>query len=223
MKINDENYKNAFNFYLLATKLKNKIRSGWDEKHWNVKKDRIESVAEHVYGTCILAIAMESEFSFDIDLNRVIKMLVIHEIGEVMIGDITPFDKVTPEEKNRIELQAVYNVLGDLSKKEELASLFIEFDAQETKDARFAFLCDKLEADFQSKVYQDLDCHHSLNDQENNVVFKSDKIRQFINNGATTAFDVWYEWDKHIFDNNKEFSKMLNYIKDNDTKINNNL
>ena len=48
--------KNAMRFYLLATKLKYKIRSDWEEKHWNVSKERIESLAEHVYGTCILAI-----------------------------------------------------------------------------------------------------------------------------------------------------------------------
>ena len=48
-------------FYLLATQLKYKIRSGWDEKHWNVSKERIESIAEHVYGTCILAISLDSD------------------------------------------------------------------------------------------------------------------------------------------------------------------
>ena len=48
--------KNAMRFYLLATQLKYKIRSGWDEKHLNVSKERIESVAEQVYGICILAI-----------------------------------------------------------------------------------------------------------------------------------------------------------------------
>jgi 5'-deoxynucleotidase YfbR-like HD superfamily hydrolase len=49
-------------FYLLATKLKDLIRTGW--KIWNVERERIESVAEHIYGTCILAIAIDSEFSF---------------------------------------------------------------------------------------------------------------------------------------------------------------
>ena len=56
--------KNAMRFYLLATQLKYKIRSGWDEKHWNVSKERVESIAEHVYGTCILAISLDSEFQY---------------------------------------------------------------------------------------------------------------------------------------------------------------
>ena len=114
--------ENAMRFYLLATRLKYKIRSGWDEKHWNVSKERLESVAEHVYGTCILAISLDSEFECYIDLNKVIKMLVIHELGEVVIGDITPFDNVSKEEKLRLEHEAIIKVIGNLVKKDELIS-----------------------------------------------------------------------------------------------------
>ena len=45
-----------------------KDRTGW--KTWNVKRDRLESVAEHVYGVQMLAIAMKSEYSYDIDINK---------------------------------------------------------------------------------------------------------------------------------------------------------
>ena len=95
----DKKLNDAMRFYLLATSLKYKIRSGWDETHWNVSKERIESIAEHVYGTCILALSIDSEFETNLDINKVVKMLVIHELGEVVIGDITPFDNITPEEK----------------------------------------------------------------------------------------------------------------------------
>ena len=105
--MDDIKYEKAIRFYLLATKLKYKIRSGWDKIHWNVSSDRIESIAEHVYGTCILAISLDSEFKSNIDLNKVLKMLTIHEIGEVLIGDITPFDNVTPEQKAEIEHKAM--------------------------------------------------------------------------------------------------------------------
>lgn len=79
-------------FYLLATELKDKIRSGW--KIWNIDRKRVESVAEHIYGTCILAISIDSQFKLDIDLYKAILMLVLHEIEEVKIGDLTPFDKI---------------------------------------------------------------------------------------------------------------------------------
>ena len=64
----DKKLNDAMRFYLLATSLKYKIRSGWDETHWNVSKERIESIAEHIYGTCILAISIDSEFELDIDI-----------------------------------------------------------------------------------------------------------------------------------------------------------
>ena len=113
-------FKSTMRFYLLATQLKYKIRTGWDRTHWNVSKERIESIAEHIYGTCILALSIDSEFETHLDIGKVIKMLVLHELGEVVIGDITPFDNVTPEEKMRREHAAIKEVLGDLIKKNTL-------------------------------------------------------------------------------------------------------
>lgn len=78
---------------------------------------RVESVAEHIYGTCILAISIDSQFELDVDLYKVAIMLVLHEIEEIKIGDLTPFDKVTKEEKRKIGKQAVEEVLSTLDKK----------------------------------------------------------------------------------------------------------
>lgn len=210
---------NAMKFYLLATKLKYKIRSGWDKNHWNIKNERIESIAEHVYGTCILAISLNQEFDLKLNMEKVLKILTIHEIGEVLIGDITPFDKITPEEKLAIEHKAMQNVLGDLYKKEELFNLLLEFDEHETKEAKFAYLCDKIEADIQAKVYQDKGCQHSLDNQKDNIAFSNPNVIKIIDNGAKNAFDIWYEYDKSKFDNEPVFIKILSYIKNNNTDI----
>ena len=80
--------ENAMRFYLLATDLKYRIRSGWDSNHWNIKGDRRESIAEHVYGTCILAISIDSEFQLNMDMEKFLKMLTIHEIGVDQICEI---------------------------------------------------------------------------------------------------------------------------------------
>ena len=215
----EEHIKNAMRFYLLATKLKYKIRSGWDNNHWNVKNERIESIAEHVYGTCILAISLNSEFELNMNMEKVLKMLTIHEIGEVLIGDITPFDNITIQQKEEMEHNAMKNVLGDLLNKDELFSLLLEFDERKTKESLFAYLCDKLEADIQAKVYQDMGCQRSLDNQENNIVFKSSKINEMISGGAKNAFDIWYEWDKDKFEKDEVFSKTLSYIKNHNTNI----
>lgn len=209
----EERLKSIMSFYLLATRLKYKIRSGWDETHWNVSKERLESVAEHIYGTCILALSIDSEFETNLDIDKIIKMLVLHELGEVIIGDITPFDNITPEEKMKREHAAIKDVLGDLVKNEEYFALLLEFDAKKTREAVFAHLCDKLEADIQAKVYQDMGCQNPLDEQEKNVAFKSESIQQMLQDGAKTAFDIWYEWDKALFADDEKFSALLDYLK----------
>lgn len=219
-KTEEKRIQDAMQFYLLATQLKYKIRSGWDKTHWNIKGDRKESIAEHVYGTCILALSIASEFDYAIDLNKVLKMLVIHELEEVVIGDITPFEHISEEEKMRQGHLAIQEVIGDLIHKEELINLIIEFDAKETPEAQFAFHCDKLEADIQAKVYQDKGLQHDLDDQKNNVVFQNKKAQQIIQNGAQTAFDVWYEWDKSKFEDDHHFSNVLQYVKNNPLNVN---
>lgn len=210
--------ESTMRFYLLATKLKYKIRSGWNETHWNVNRERLESIAEHIYGTCILALSIDSEFETGLDIGKVIKMLVLHELGEVVIGDITPFDNITPEEKMKNEHAAIKEVLGDLIKREEYFALLLEFDERKTKEAIFAYHCDKLDADIQAKVYQDMGCQNPLDKQENNVVFKSKKVQKMVQDGAKTAFDIWYEWDKSLYSDDENFSALLDYIRNANTQ-----
>ena len=64
------------NYYVMCNKLKTVIRTGW--KDWNVKKDRIESVAEHIFGVQMLAIAMKSEYQYDINLEKLMPLFTIY-------------------------------------------------------------------------------------------------------------------------------------------------
>lgn len=54
----------------MCNRLKNVIRTGW--KKWNVQRERIESVAEHIFGVQMLAIAMKSEYQYDVDILKVV-------------------------------------------------------------------------------------------------------------------------------------------------------
>ncbi len=165
----EKKIKNLLKFYLLATELKEKIRSGW--KVWNIDRQRVESVAEHIYGTCILAISIDSQFELNIDLYKVIIMLVLHEIEEVKIGDLTLFDKVTQEQKRKMGKEAVEEVLSTLDKKIEYIKLIEEFENMETKESVFAKMCDKLEADIQCKIYCEEKCI-DINKKEISIFLK---------------------------------------------------
>ena len=204
--------KNLLQFYLLATELKDKIRSGW--KVWNIDRQRVESVAEHIYGTCILAISIDSQFKLGIDLYKVIIMLVLHEIEEIKIGDLTPFDKVTKEEKRKIGKQAVEEVLITLDKKVQYIELIEEFENMKTNESRFAKMCDKLEADIQCKLY----CEEKsidINSKENTHLLKDSRVQKLLNNGEKTVADLFIENDRPIY-TEKVFEEIANYIKGND-------
>lgn len=219
-------YKNIVRYYVLNSRLKDKNRSGWDREHWNVKSDRIERIAEHIVSTILLAIAMESEMDYNeeldfdrnIDLDEIIKMLSIHEIGETLIGDITPFDGKTPEEKAEIELKAVKDLLSGFQNEKDLINTFLDFESKFSNEARFSFYCDKIEADLQSKYYQDTNQHRTLDDQETNKVMNLDITKKLIAEGAKTPFDIWYAYDEKIyrqFYHFSEFQDMLTLIRDN--------
>lgn len=210
--------ENVLRFYVMAAQLKYRIRSGWDNLHWNISNQRCESIAEHIYSACILAIAMDSEFNTNLDIQKVIIMLVLHELGEVKIGDITPFDGIASEDKTKIEHEAMKHVLGDLAKADEYYDLLVEFDERKTRESIFAHHCDKLDADLQAKIYQDMGCQNPLDEQENNIVFKNARVQQMIKEGAKSAFDIWYQWDKSLYSDDENFSNLLDYIKEIDTQ-----
>ena len=147
--------QNVINYYVICNRLKNVIRTGW--KNWNVQRERIESVAEHIFGVQMLAIAMKSEYKYDIDIMKVIFMLAIHELGETVIGDLTQFE-ISKEEKEKLEHEAVHRILGGLLDGNQIETLFLEFDSHSTKESMFAYQCDKLECDLQSKLYDEEGC-----------------------------------------------------------------
>ena len=208
----EKKIKNLLQFYLLATELKDKIRSGW--KVWNIDRERVESVAEHIYGTCILAISIDSQFELDIDLYKVVIMLVLHEIEEIKIGDLTPFDKVTKEEKRKLGKQAVEEILCTLDKKVQYIELIEEFENMQTKESIVAKMCDKLEADIQCKLY----CEEKsidINKKENSHLLKDCRMQKLLNNGEKTVADLFIENDRPIY-TEKVFEEIVNYIKNND-------
>ena len=204
--------KNLLEFYLLATQLKNKIRSGW--KVWNIERERVESVAEHIYGTCILAISIDSEFELGIDIYKVVMMIVLHEIEEIKIGDLTPFDEITKQEKRRIGKQAVEEVLKTLNKKIEYIELIEEFEEMETKESIFAKMCDKLEADIQCKLYCEENCI-DINKKENAHLLEDSRIKKLLQNGEKTVADLFIENDRPIY-TEKVFEDIADFIKKND-------
>ena len=212
----EDNYKarSVVEYYVLCNKLKNIIRTGW--KKWNVKRERLESIAEHIFGVQVLAIAMASQYEYDIDLYKVIFMLSVHELEEILIGDLTEWD-VNKDDKLSEGHKAIKEILGNLLSGREIEELILEFDKRETKEALFAYHCDKLECDLQCKLY-DEEGVCDLNNQEGNNIY-STKVVQDLLVSEKSWSRMWLEYDRSKFVMDPNFEEVLDYVKNNSISI----
>lgn len=203
--------QNVINYYVICNRLKNIIRTGW--KDWNVQRERIESVAEHIFGVQMLAIAMKSEYQYDVDIMKVIYMLAVHELGETIIGDLTQF-QISKEEKEKMEHEAVHSILNGLLDGNQIEELFLEFDAHNTKEAIFAYQCDKLECDLQSKLYDEEGCV-DLDKQEGNATMNNARVQELLKTGSSWSI-MWLQFGQQVYPYDENFRAVSNYAINNE-------
>ena len=160
----------------------------------------------------MLAIAMKFEYQYDIDIMKVIFMLAIHELGETIIGDLTRF-QITKEEKEKIEHEAVSKILKNLLDSKQIEELFLEFDARETKEAKFAYQCDKLECSLQCKLYDEENCV-DLTNQEGNRTIDNKKVKELLESGESWS-SMWLKFGQFTYPYDKNFMAVSNYALNN--------
>jgi putative hydrolase of HD superfamily len=107
--------------------------------------DRYENSAEHSWQLAILAISLERFAESSIDMNRVVRMLLVHDIGEIDTGDTIFFAETGWEERKAAELNAVKRIFGLLPEDQaaEFFGLWQEFEQAETAEALFAHAVDR--------------------------------------------------------------------------------
>ena len=202
--------ENVIKYYVMCNKLKNVIRTGW--KNWNVERERVESVAEHIFGVQMLAIAMKSEYEYDIDIMKVVFMLAVHELGEIVIGDLTMFE-ISKEEKATREKKAVHKILCGLLDGKEIENLFTEFDSHSTKEAMFAYQCDKLECDLQSRLYDEEGCV-DLNKQESNDLLENELVKKLLSEEKSWS-GMWLRFGQTVYPYDDNFKNVSKYALNN--------
>lgn len=107
---------------------------------------RLENSAEHSWHVALMAVLMEEHANAPVDICRVMKMLLIHDVVEIDAGDTFVYDTAASKEQAEKEIKAAERLFGMLPSEQgkELLALWHEFEAAQTDDAKYAKALDRL-------------------------------------------------------------------------------
>lgn len=163
------------------SKLKDILRAGWIKR--NVERDYLESDATHTMQMMAFASAYFTTFKpEDLDYNKVMEMILIHEIGEVLAGDI-PEGELLHDSKHDIEARGVRNTFAGLKSGEYFINLWEEFEKRESNEAKFVYELDKFDPIIKAEYLdEELDRTDLLPDfygyEERRGTFKDGKLKK---------------------------------------------
>jgi putative hydrolase of HD superfamily len=138
--------------YFEFNQLKQLYRQGW--LRVGLPPERCESVAEHSLGVALLCLFIADTYFPEADVSKVVRIALLHDLGEARVGDLTPHDPVGAEEKHRREREAVAHILGGLPRGAEYLALWEEYEQGRSFEARLVRQVDRLEMGLQACIYE---------------------------------------------------------------------
>ncbi|KAM3728858.1 5'-deoxynucleotidase HDDC2 [Dirofilaria immitis] len=139
---------NIFSLLKVLDELKHLKRTGWIK--FNIPEP--ETVACHMYRMAVLAMLLDDSC----DRAKCIRMTLIHDLGEAIIGDITPYCGISATEKYRLENEAMKKIteMVPLTTGEDWYSLWQEYEGNETREAKIVKHLDKFDMIVQAFHYE---------------------------------------------------------------------
>eukprot|EP00638_Chattonella_subsalsa_P005853 CAMPEP_0117751644 /NCGR_PEP_ID=MMETSP0947-20121206/11104_1 /TAXON_ID=44440 /ORGANISM="Chattonella subsalsa, Strain CCMP2191" /LENGTH=220 /DNA_ID=CAMNT_0005570077 /DNA_START=260 /DNA_END=922 /DNA_ORIENTATION=- len=142
--------QNALNFFRFVGKLKEVKRTGWIKKGINSP----ESVSDHMYRMAMCSFLIDDRA---VDKIRCMKIAVVHDLAEALVGDITPHCGVSKEEKRILEEQALNDIctsIGNTDIANEIRELWLEYEDGTSPEAAYVKDLDKFEMILQADEYE---------------------------------------------------------------------
>ncbi len=138
----DERLKQQLTFLIEIDKLKSVKR-----ETLIINGKRRENVAEHSWHLALYVLILKEHSNSDIDVLIVLKMVLIHDLIEIYTGDCFLYDEKARAGKAERETEAAKKIFSLLpeDQRKEFMSLWVEFEKQETPEAKFAFTCDRFQ------------------------------------------------------------------------------
>ena len=138
--------------YFQFAQLKQLYRQGWLKR--GVPPEQCESVAEHTLGVAVLSMLLADTCFAELDTQKVLRMALLHDFGEIDAGDFTPMDGIPLQEKHRLEKESILDVLSGLPNGADYAAVWDEFEEGKSLEAQFIRQVDRLEMGLQASIYE---------------------------------------------------------------------
>jgi len=137
-------------FFKTAANLKKIHRQGWIEK---LSLDNPESVADHSYSMAVMSMVISDLENYNSE--KILKMVLLHDLAESKIGDHTP-KQISNEEKNKLENNAFGEIIKNLpdSIKSQYLKIWQEYQENTSPESMIVHQIDRLEMVLQAKIYQ---------------------------------------------------------------------
>ncbi len=136
-------------FFQIAANLKTIPRQGWIEK---LPLKNTESVADHTYSMAVIGMILSDYQKYNTE--KILKMILIHDLAESITGDFTP-EQISKSKKKILEKNTFDKILKHLPKniQNQYLSLWNEYQTNNSIEAKFVHQIDKLEMALQAKIY----------------------------------------------------------------------
>ncbi len=142
----DHEARAVVEFLRLAERLKSELRHSW------LSSGRRESVAEHTWQMAVMALVSHQHLEHPVTIDRALRMILVHDLVEAEVGDVPFFEtEIRKQRKAELERAAIEKIRQMLAPAtgDEVYELFLEYEAAETLEAKFAKALDNLEVQFQ--------------------------------------------------------------------------
>lgn len=142
---NSGNLEKIFDFLHKIESLKSTLRYN------KTTSGRKESTAEHTWRLALIVFIIADELKLNIDINKAIKIALVHDLAEALIGDIDAIliaeGKFSKDEKEKQEIEAIMNLQNTLPEVigKEISDLWHEYNDCKTREAKFVKALDKIE------------------------------------------------------------------------------
>lgn len=154
----EENSTSPVPFFHLLERLKTTKREGW--RRFDINHG--ESISDHMYRMSVMTMLAPPSLASRLNLQHCMKMALIHDMAESLVGDITPVDPIKKTEKARREAAVMEYISKSLLRGvpsgmlagDDILAVFNEYEANETLDSQFVHDVDKMELLLQMVEYE---------------------------------------------------------------------